>query len=402
MTIRRYYTDSYTRAFTARVIESCSADGAPAAVLDETFFYPTSGGQPHDTGSLDGAGVVDVSVRENDGALLHRLDRPVQPGPIEAQVDWARRFDHMQQHSGQHILSQAFLQVANAATIGFHLGAETVSIDLATATLSEARIADAAALANTVVSDNLPIRAWFPGSNELVALALRKAPDVAGPIRVVAIGSFDHSACGGTHVAATGEIGLISVLRTEKFKRGVRVEFLCGSRARSDYAAKHAIVTALAASLTCAPAELSDSVARLQAALADSRRRLALLEEGELDAEAEQLLGTAPAIGPLRIVRAAWDNRTIEALKGLALRLTGHPDTITLLGATGRRTQLVFGRAENLTMELKPIFDRALAALGGGRGGGTRILQGAAESSNRSALEAVLAAAAAEVTELGR
>jgi len=129
MTVRRYYTDSYARTFTANVVELATSGGSPAAILQETFFYPTSGGQPHDTGRLGSSGVRDVSIRE-DGMVLHLLDAPLEHGPAEAVIDWPRRFDHMQQHTGQHILSQAFIQVADAPTIGFHLGAETVSIDL--------------------------------------------------------------------------------------------------------------------------------------------------------------------------------------------------------------------------------------------------------------------------------
>src|SRR5262245_49434303 len=220
MTLRRYYTDSYTRMFTAEVREA----GDGWAILDATYFYPTSGGQPHDTGRLGAARVLDVSIREADQAILHRLDAAISPGLAEAEIDWPRRHDHMQQHTGQHILSQAFLRVAEAPTIGFHLGVERVSIDLGVEQLSDSRVADAVSVANEIVTGNVPVRAWFPGEEELQGLGLRKQPDVVGPIRVVAVGDFDYSACGGTHVAGTGEVGLIAVLRTERLKRGVRVE----------------------------------------------------------------------------------------------------------------------------------------------------------------------------------
>src|SRR5258706_5296458 len=229
MTVRRYYADSYTSAFTARVVEATRVGEHPAARLDETFFYPTSGGQPHDTGSLAGSRVLDVTVREHDGELLHLLDAPAAPGPAESRIDWPRRFDHMQQHTGQHILSQAFVRVAEAPTIGFHLGVETVSIDLGIPALGDAGLADAEAMANDVVQRNAAIRAWFPAAEEIPALALRKTPDVDGPLRVVAIGDFDLSACGGTHVASTGEIGLISALRTERLRSVARVEFISGA-----------------------------------------------------------------------------------------------------------------------------------------------------------------------------
>lgn len=398
MTLRRYYADSYTQTFRANVVEVTVAGGAPAAILDESFFYPTSGGQPHDTGRLAGATVVDVALRD-DGEVLHLLNAPVAEGPVQASLDWIRRFDHMQQHTGQHILSQAFIRVAEAPTIGFHLGAETVSIDLGLPGLVEAKVADALALANGIVTGNHGVRAWFPSPDELAELALRKTPEVDGALRVVAIGDFDLSACGGTHVAQTGEIGLIEIQRTERLKRGLRVEFLCGGRAATDYARKHGIVRDLSVALTCGPADLRESVARLQGALVDARRELATFRERELDREAARLLDAAQAAGPFRVVRAAWSERAIDEVKGLALRITASPGVVTLLGVAGPRAQLLFGRSENITIDLKPAFDRALAALGGGKGGGSRLLQGAAGPADVTKLEAALAAAEASLTD---
>ncbi len=398
MTVRRYYADSYARTFPANVVELATAGGRPAAILDETYFYPTSGGQPHDTGRLGGASVQDVSIRE-DGAVLHLLDAPIAPGPAEAAIDWPRRFDHMQQHTGQHILSQAFIQLAEAPTIGFHLGAETVSIDLGLPGIGEAKVADALALANGVVTKNQAVRAWFPTAEELAGLRLRKTPEVDGALRVVAIGDFDLSACGGTHVAHTGEIGLLEILRTERLKRGVRVEFVCGRRAAADYARKHRIVRDLSVALTCAPAELPESVARLQGALTDARRELAAFREHELDQEAARLLGAARAAGPFRVVLAAWGERAIDEVKGLALRVTAEPGVVSLFGVSGPRTQILFGRSENVSLELKPAFDLTLAALGGGKGGGTRLLQGAAGSADVTRLEGALASAAASLAQ---
>jgi alanyl-tRNA synthetase len=342
--------------------------------------------------------VVDVTVRESDGAVLHLLNAPIPAGTMDATLDWSRRFDHMQQHTGQHVLSQAFLRIADAPTIGFHLGAESVSIDLSVSGLSEARVAAAEALANEVAGGNALVRAWFPSEEELRGLALRKTPEVAGPLRVVAIGDFDLSACGGTHVAATGEIGLIAIQKTERLKRGLRIEFLCGGRAAADYRRKHAIIRDLSASLTCSPTEVADSVARLQAGLQESRRELAGLKELELDAEAARLIGLATPRGPLRIVRAAWDSRPVDETRGLALRLTGEPGVVALLGIAGEKTQLLFARSEDAAVELKPAFDATLTRLGGGRGGGTRLLMGAAGPADLPTLEAALAEAETGLT----
>ena len=397
MTIRKYYDDSYIRRFDARVVEAGSSSEGPSAVLDQTYFYPSSGGQPHDTGTLGPVRVTDVTIREEDGAVVHQLAAPLPEGPVAGALDWERRFDHMQQHTGQHILSQAFLRRADAPTIGFHLGQESVSIDLEAPRLDDAAVSDAEALANDIVAQNLAVRAWFPDDEELGRLALRKTPDVRGKLRVVGIGEFDYSACGGTHVAATGEIGLIAVHRTERITRGTRIEFLCGDRARADYARKHALIRELSSALTWAPGELLASVSRLSAALGEARRELSAHRERELDAEAGQRLDTAQRVGEFRLVTAAFENRPMDEVKGLALRMTTLPSVIALLGVAGARTQLLFAKSEAVPVELKPVFDRTLATLGGGKGGGSRILQGAAGPSSRERLEAVLAGAADEI-----
>ncbi|CAN5320087.1 DHHA1 domain-containing protein [soil metagenome] len=391
MTTRLYYTDSYTRQFDANVVEVSVDAGAPLAVLDASYFYPTSGGQPHDLGTIGGANALDVSIRPSDGAIIHTLDVPIPVGPTTATIDGARRFDHMQQHTGQHILSQAFIRVANATTIGFHLGAETVSIDLNDGTLPEARIAEAAELANQVVSGNVEVRAWFPEAEEIASLALRKMPDVDGALRVVAIGDFDYSACGGTHVARSSEVGLLSILRVERMKRGTRIEFLTGHRARADYARKHVIVQKLSAALTCGQLELPDAVDRLANSVTDARRALAAYRERDLDDEAERLAANVSTHrGALKVVHVAFDARSIDEVKGLALRLTAQPDVVALLGVSGSRTQLVFARSENIAVDLKPALDSALTALGGGKGGGGRVLMGSASRVDPPRLAEVL------------
>ena len=373
---RGYYDDSYTTEFLGTVIEATEVGDRAAVVLEETLFYPSSGGQPNDMGWLGDRRVVDVVVREADGAVVHVLDGGVVTGTVSGRIDWARRFDHMQQHSGQHILSQSFLRLAGAPTVGFHLGADYVSIDLETQGIDEERLREALALANDVIERDLPVRAWFPSPEELAGISLRKTPDVDGALRVVAIGDFDLSACGGTHVARTSQVGLIHCLKTERYKRGLRIYFLGGSRARRDYAAKQQIVSELSAALTCAVPELADTVHRLQGELQETRRGLAKHHEAELDREAEELRATATAAGGLRTIQQGFDRRPIEDLKGLSLRLTTAPATIALLGAGGDRAQFVLARSDELTIDLRPALQAALAVVGGGKGGGARIVQG--------------------------
>jgi alanyl-tRNA synthetase len=215
-TQRLYHSDAYTTDFDAELVETTSYNGLPSVILDRTCFYPTSGGQPHDTGVLNGLPVVDVVLREADGAVMHVLGGPATlDGPrVSGQIDWSRRFDHMRHHTGQHILSQAFVQLAQADTVGFHLSPDSVTIDLNRTDIGPATLDAAEDLANQIMAEDRPVRAYFPSDEELVMLKLRKVPDVEGAFRVVDIQDFDQNACGGTHVARTGEIGIIKVLRS--------------------------------------------------------------------------------------------------------------------------------------------------------------------------------------------
>lgn len=390
---RLYYDDSYLTSFESRILEATTVDGHPAVVLESSCFYPTSGGQPNDRGELGGRQVVDVQVRDADGAVLHVLDGPLGQDPVRGAIDWARRRDHMEQHTGQHVLSQAFIRTAQANTISFHLGAEYVSIDLDVPTLDEARRRAAFDLANDVVSRDVPVRAWFPSPEELERIVLRKTPEVEGALRVVAIGDFDTSACGGTHVARTGEIGLIHWLKTERLKRGTRVSFLCGDRARRDYAAKHAIAATLSAELTCSVPELPDAVARLKAELGAARRELARHHEEGLDREAVALAAEATPRGGGRLVHRAWAGRPAEELRALVLRLTGPEGVVALLGTAGDKAQLILGQPEGGSLDLKRALEQALAVLGGGRGGGGRIVQGGSGAASLEQVQAALDAA---------
>ncbi len=373
MTERKYYFDSYTRSFTTRVSEQTTFENRPAVVLDQTFFYPTSGGQPNDLGTLNGIRIDDVVIRESDKALLHVLASPLTATEIQAEIDWPRRFDHMQQHTGQHILSQAFILTAEALTVSFHLGAETVTLDLdADAHALSASVIDRAEqIANEAVVINHPIRAWFPTTDELAQLVLRKTPDVDGPLRVVAIGDFDLNACGGTHVKQSAEVGLIKILKTEKQKKGTRVEFVCGQRALADYARKHSMVAGLASEFTCGIPEVPDAVSRLRTENQSLRKDLRTTRDELLDYEANRMLAETLEQNGIKVVRAAWADRDMADLRGLAARLVTTPGVVALLGSAGDKANFVFARSADLGQDLNKLFKSAIIQLNGARGGGS-------------------------------
>jgi len=404
VTKRLYYTDSYCTRFSARVVERLTWEEHPAVVLDCTAFYPTSGGQPSDRGTLGEATVLDVAVREEDGAVIHVLERipPGSPFPgeegslevgseVEGVLDWPRRFDHMQQHTGQHILSAAFEQVFDADTVGFHLGAEVSAVDINVARLDPAAVTPVEELANRVIWEDRPVSTRFVGPDELAVLPLRRPPAVKGPVRIVEIAGFDTNPCGGTHVARTGEIGLVKIVRLDYRGDETRVEFLCGGRALRDYQAKNAMTNRLAGLLTVGHWELDQAVERMQAEAKQLRRDLRRARKRLLGVEATELAEAAAVHGPYRVVCQVWERREPGELRALAQELVQRPGVVALLASVGERTHLCFARAEGLDLDVATPLREVCTQLGGKGGGRPHLAQGSVPTTDVSRLEAALA-----------
>ena len=276
MTERLYYQDSYLKAFSASVVE---VDGL-VAYLDRTAFYPASGGQPFDVGSLGEAVVTDVA-EEEDGRLAHRLNRTIELGPVEARIDWTRRFDHMQQHTGQHLLSAVFEELYGMKTLSFHMGAEVSTIELSTPQLSGEQTSAVERRANEIVAENREVHVAFEDAEAVEGL--RKASGRTGTLRIISIDSLDRSACGGTHVRRTGEIGSILLRKSDKVRGNVRIEFVCGLRAVERSRVEFDALTAAARAYACAIEEVPRIAAANAERVADldkTRRKMA----GELAA----------------------------------------------------------------------------------------------------------------------
>jgi len=295
MTQKLYHDDAYQQEFQAQVLETITMGNRPGLILDKTCFYPASGGQPHDQGTLNGIPISGVFEREDDGAVVHVVSGEVE-GPalnkgetVHGQIDWERRFDHMQQHTGQHILSQAFLRLLDAETVGFHLGAEASTIDVDKAPLEATQIDEVEELANTIVFADRPVRTYFVDQDRMEDLALRKQPMVAGPIRIVEVEGFDLSPCGGTHVKAAGEVGPIVITKSERRGSETRVEFLCGGRALADYRRQRRIVSELANQFSVGDWELVEAVNRLAEEAKRHRKELNAAQSQLLDYEAARL-----------------------------------------------------------------------------------------------------------------
>lgn len=397
--MRLYYDDSYTREFSARVVERVDYDGRPAVVLDRTYFYPTSGGQPNDVGTLNGVPVLDVAARKEDGEVLHVLAAPLDADDVTGVIDWARRFDYMQHHTGQHILSQAFVQVAQASTVGFHLSLDSVTIDLDQPSLTDSQVAAVEALANDVVWGDRPVTARIVQPDDADGVRIRKLPEhiLTGGLRIIDIDGFDVTACGGTHVARTGEIGLIKVLKLEKRGDKSRVEFRCGGRALADYQAKNAVANGLAADLTCAIPEIPQSVARLQEDFKAAQRALKAANSQLVDYEADRLAAEAPETNGVRVVKASFADRDFGDVRLLATKLTQKPGIIALLAVTGEKAQMVFARSADLSQDMNALLKATLATLANGRGGGQAQMAQGGGTATAAEVDAALDAAAKQV-----
>lgn len=378
MSERLYYTDSYLTAFDARVTAVGVHEGRPAVRLAQSRFYPTSGGQLHDTGTLGGMAVVDV-VAADDG-VLHVLEGAPAFGAgdvVHGAIDWARRYDHMQQHSGQHLLSQHFFRHFGWETVSVHFGAEESTLDLDTPDVSQAQLAEIEGLANEMAYHALPIGAYFVDETGLAAVPLRRPPKVTGAIRIVEIEAFDFSACGGTHVRTTAEIAPIKLVRQERRRNQTRVTFLCGLRACRDYTRKHDLLLATAALFSNEPAAVPSLVQRLQEQSRAAERELGQLGEQLAGYEAADLLANGTAVNGVTLVAWLSAQHSPDALKAMATRLSEHPKTVSLLGSTaGDKVTAIFCRSADVDLHMGTLLRDSLRAFGGGGGGRPDYAQG--------------------------
>jgi alanyl-tRNA synthetase len=370
-TERLYYTDAYRRTFLAGVLAVVpAAGGRTGVVLDRTVFYPTSGGQPHDTGTLAGIPVVDVV--DADEHVIHVLEAGSSPPGIgvevEAEIDWDRRFDHMQQHTAQHLVSAAFLQQLRAETVAVHLG-DSSTIDFERAALSpEEALAVEDAVAEAVY-DNRPVGVRFVDAGEAERMGLRRPAKRAGPLRVVEIEGLDRSACGGTHVRTTGELGPVLLRRWERAKGHLRVEFLAGWRALRDYRWKHALVAEWSGRLTVGDRELPEALGRLTARVEDRERALAASLRRLLAYEAAERLAALPAGEGPKVLRLEFPQRDQNEVRLLLRELTSREPCVALAGVveTGR---LYFVRSAGVAADMTAVLTGTARSVGG-RGGGT-------------------------------
>src|SRR5881398_3701239 len=312
-TERLYYNDPYLLEFDANIIATRPVGDRLGIILDKTAFYPTSGGQPNDLGTINDVPLVDCVEDEESGTVIHVVQSEIPTGPVHCRIDAARRADHMQQHSGQHVLSQAFVELFNWPTVSFHLGVVTCTIDLPADFISREQAENAEDLANRIVRENRNVAVRCISQENIAEAGLRKPTERAGDIRVIDISGYDRSACGGTHVRITGEIGPILITGIERAKKQIRVEFICGDRVLQYARRSNSTLESISQTISAAPFETARAVRALWDEHQKARKRIEELESELLDYEAAQF----PVNAGFAV--ATFKNRGIENLKSLAV-----------------------------------------------------------------------------------
>lgn len=380
-TERLYNDDPYLKEFDAKVIEVIPYEDRYGIVLDRTAFYPEGGGQPFDTGQLNNIDVLQVV--ERDGDILHIINEPLRAEEVKGIVNWQRRFDLMQQHTGQHILSECFEKLMNGSTDSFHLGKDIVSIEINIESFSERDAERIENMANNVIYSNLPVTAKVVTDEELKSLPLRKQPKVNENIRIVEIMDFDYSPCGGTHVRTTGEIGIIKIKSWEKCKGGIRFTFVCGNRALKDYSLQNTLIKALIERLSVRDIDIPDAFDKVLSDLKNTQKQLSITTQELIKYEADKLIKESPVTGGVRLVSRILDGRSINDAKLLAQHLALFPGTVVLMACRNENAQVIFTRSEDVDIDMNKIIKAVFPIIEGKGGGNSRTAQGGGPGTDR-------------------
>jgi len=376
-----YLDDVNTLEFQAVVRQKVTLlDGRTGVILDQTYFYPTGGGQEHDTGILGEARVMEVIKDESqtETVVIHVIDNDLSIGPVTGKIDAERRLRHMQHHTAQHLLSQCFLRLFDIESISSNINGYTPStLDLAVGALTRGQLDKIEDLANQVISETRPVRTYFVTPERLRSLPLRKPPKVSEDIRIVEIEGYDYTPCGGTHCTSTGQIGIVKILKTERQGELTRILFIAGLQALQYFREYQETVLSIAGQMSIHPHETLISVQRLIDQLKTVQREVQALRQEHLGFEARELAGRGESYGAWRVVVATFENRPVPELRTLAEKLKVIPGLVAVLASfDGLKMSLVVTSAEDTDLSARDLLVKLLAPLGGRGGGDRQIAQG--------------------------
>ncbi|MDQ0483662.1 alanyl-tRNA editing protein [Guptibacillus hwajinpoensis] len=380
MTEKLFYEDQYLTSFPAQVVKQ-TTDKADRlyVVLNQTAFYPTGGGQPFDKGMLNEVAVTDVE--EVNAELRHFVEREVEE-EVQGEINWMRRFDHMQQHAGQHILSAAFEDRFGYKTVSFHLGQEVCTIDLDISSLDEAEVRNVEAFANSIVQNNHPIETKWVTNEEVTQYNLRKEVSVTDHIRLVLIPDIDTSGCGGTHPSSTAEVGAISILKWEKQKKQLRVHFVCGNRVLDQLHQKQKVVQGLTNGLNVPQGDLVDAANRLVMQTKEHEKMIDELNDRLLTFEAKELLQSAGTIHEQRVVQMISYDYGMKEIQKLGKTILNEDPSVVvfLISEVENKLQIVCGRGADLHLDMNLALKEVLPLINGKGGGKKEFAQGGGDA----------------------
>ncbi|MBN2261161.1 MAG: alanyl-tRNA editing protein AlaX-L [Clostridiales bacterium] len=374
MTEKLFLKDSYVQEFHADIINITEENQLYKIELNRTYFYPEGGGQPSDNGFIDSSEIFDVQY-ENNHIIHFSKSKPSNLKNVVCKINWDNRFDLMQQHTGQHILSAAFEKLFEANTVGFHLSNDYVTIDL-DKRLTMVQVISAENLSNEIIYNNLAVKTHYPNEKELDEMPLRKPPKVTADIRITEVTGFDFSPCGGTHVNFTGEIGIIKIKKIENHKDGIRVEFISGSRALKDYQFKNELIYKLAIDLSVKPDEVEISYEKMKFEMTALKSEIKDLKEQLIDFKIQELVQQAQSLNHVKIITHLFTDIDMSSMKRISASIVSQANFITLFALVTDDVKLLFAKSADVDYNMKELIQKPLILISGRGGGNQSAAQG--------------------------
>ncbi|WP_405171682.1 alanyl-tRNA editing protein [Paenibacillus sp. FSL H8-0280] len=375
MTQKIYYDSAYTREWHTTITGKVEKEDGVYVTLAETAFYPHGGGQPCDLGQIGGIAVLDVNIE--DGDVWHKLERAPEKTEVHCEIDWERRFDHMQQHTGQHLLSAITLKLTEAMTLSFHLGTEYDTIDVAAAELGANQLTAIEQEVNRQIYRNARINTSWVTAEEAAQLPLVKQPTVTEDIRIVEIEGVEYNACGGTHVSATGEIGIIKLLKTEKVKGGTRIYFKCGTRALNEFTSTQNVLNSIMIKLKTSKDELLERIEKMELEQKQLQTELNAVKTTNDAYYAEELLAARQGL----VIAQVFEDKSLKDMQSLATKLTADHEGLVLFASISEAKVVLAQNGQPPEWACGPFFKGNLGAYQGKGGGSEKIAQAGFASS---------------------